>query len=312
MSDTWSIPGTTFVLVYIVLLALAWFIGSALIRSLDRRVARVDGEGPAADATVEDLALLAGGPVRVVQAAVARLLDAGVLRMSRDRRLATTGRAPVGDLDEEVVYAVETLAAPTPLSVMAKFRDSRAIRDLLVAAQRRGLLHDPAAVRRRRTLALVLVGAVVVLGLARLAAGIARGAPIGFLVVLVVVGAVLAVRRAMVSTRRTTRRGRATLAAARAEAERVRATRAPAAWAAAGAPADGVARGPVLAGALGVAGLVAVGGFAMYPDNEVAGLLAGPNGVTGGGGGDGGSSSDSSSGSSGGGGSSCGGGGCGG
>lgn len=299
MGNTWGISGLAFLGIYGVLLVACACVAPILLGRLDRRVARTDGDGPAPDATVEDLALVAGGPVRLVQAAVARLLEAGLLRIGRDRRLTATGRPPIGELDADVVDAVaSTPAGVTPSGVAMRMRGAASVRDLEVAAQRRGLLHDPAAVARCKNVAWLVVGLVVVLGLVRLAAGVARGTPVVFLVILVVFAVGVAVTIAGFSTRRPTRKGRATVAAARSTTYR---------------PAFATDRswGPVAGGALGVAGLVAVGGLAMYPDEEIAGLLAMPSGG-GGGGYDGGGSSCGGSSSCGGGGGGCGGGGGGG
>ncbi|MEJ2886265.1 TIGR04222 domain-containing membrane protein [Actinomycetospora aeridis] len=301
MGNTWGISGPAFLGIYALLLVASALVAPVLVRRLDWRVARRDGEAPAPDATVEDLALLAGGPARLVQAAIARLVEGGVLRVGRDRHLTVTGRAPIGELDEDVVDAVaSTPTGVTPMGVTMRMRGAASIRDLREASRRRGLFHDPAAVARCRTVAFVVVGLVVVLGLARLAAGIARGASIVFLVILVLVAVGVVLTVAVVPKDRPTLRGRATVAAARATTYRP-------------VFASDRAWGPVAAGALGVAGLVAVGGFAMYPNDELSGLLAGPSmsggGGYDGGGSDGGSSCGGSSSCGGGGGGGCGGGG---
>ncbi|MHC1562285.1 TIGR04222 domain-containing membrane protein [Actinomycetospora sp. C-140] len=302
MGPTWGISGPLFLLVYVVLLVAAAIVGPMLRRSLDRRSARDHGEAAAPDASVEDLALLAGGRRRLVEAAIARLVEGGVLRVSTDRRLGFTGRPPIGELDETVVGAVEARPSTTA-GIVARTTPSAAVRDLETGAQRRGLLHDPAAVRRTKTIGTIAAVAVFVLGVARVAAGIARDAAVGVLVVLVVVAAVVSFTTLFVSTRRVTPRGTATLSQAWSREMQSRTG---------GAPAHGRAPGAVLAGSLGVAGLVAVFGLSSYPDPQLAGLLAAPVGG-GGGGWDGGSDGGSSCGSScGGGGGGCGGGGGGG
>ena len=277
MEDTWGIPGPAFLGIFVLLLLGAALVAPLALRALDRRVARADGDTPAPDVTVEDLALLAGGQVRLIHAAIARLVEAGVLRVGHDRSLGATGRPAIGELDEAVLDAVTAYptTAGTTVTTM-RMRDAPVVRDLQAAAQRRGLFHDPAAVTRRKNLAFAVVGAVEVLGLARLAAGIARGAPIVLLVILIVFGAFAALSIVLFSVRRPTLKGRATLAAAQTAVHRP-------SWSSEREP------GTVMAGALGVAGLVAVGGFAMYPDAQLSTLLAAPSG--GGGGSDGGGSS---------------------
>lgn len=295
MGDTWGVPGPVFLGVYVLLLLGAGLTAPLMLRALDRRAARDGGEASAPDVTVEDLALLAGGPARLVHAAIARLLEGGVLRVGRDRHLTSTGRPAIGELDEAVVDAVAaTPAGATPTATVMRMRGAPVVGDLEAAARRRGLFHDPAAVARRKNIALAVIGVVGVLGLARLAAGIARSAPVVLLVVLLVLTVCVAFSVLLFATRRPTPKGRATLFAARSTLHRP-------------AFATDRARGPVAAGTLGVAGLVAVGGFALYPDEELAGLLAAPTGGGGGGGGFVGGSSCSSGSSCGGGGGGCGG-----
>jgi uncharacterized protein (TIGR04222 family) len=294
VGDTWGIPGPVFLGLFVVLAVVAWLVGPLARWSLDRRAARAAG-GARVTPSVEELALLAGGRKRLIETAIARLVDGGVLRISHQRHLTPTGRPPVGDLDEAVVGAVESHPAMSTNGVLLRVHHGAAVRAIEDGARAKGLLHDPAAVRRSKHLAVGALGLVELLGVLRLAAGIARGASVAFLVVLIVlVGVLTLVTLVAVPLHRPTPRGRETLARHRSPTM---------------APAGGVS-GTATAGAFGVAGLVALGGFAMFPDPQVASLLAAPS--FGGGGSDsGGSDSGGDSGSSCG--SSCGGGGgCGG
>jgi uncharacterized protein (TIGR04222 family) len=286
VGDTWGIPGPVFLGLFVVLVVVAWLVGPLARWNLDRRAAR----GTPVTPSLEELALLAGGRKRLIETAIARLVDGGVLRISHQRHLTPTGRPPVGDLDEAVVGAVESHPAMSTNGVLLRVHHGAAVRAIEDGARAKGLLHDPDAVRRSKHLAVGALGLVELLGVLRLAAGIARGASVAFLVVLVVIVAVITlVTVVAVPLHRPTPLGRETLARYRNPAM---------------APAGGTSR-TAMAGEFGVAGLVALGGFAMFPDPQVASLLAAPS--FGGGG-------DSGSGDSGGGdsGSSGGGGGCGG
>ncbi|GAA4732483.1 hypothetical protein [Actinomycetospora chibensis] len=93
MGDTWGIPGPTFVMIYFWLIVLSLLVAPLALRALDRRVARADGDAPAPDVTVEDLALLAGGQVRLIHAAIARLVEGG-RPARRPRPVAQRHRPP--------------------------------------------------------------------------------------------------------------------------------------------------------------------------------------------------------------------------
>lgn len=289
MTDTWGISGGAFLALDV--LALLAVVGLSVLLSRDLDRAATTGDRPVGDPDVEELALLAGGRVRVVQTAVARLVDAGVLRVARDRELTATGAPPRGELDTAVAAAV--VARPrgaTTATVVSDVREHPVFPALEKAAVARGLVHPPAAVRARRRLVALVLLALAAVGVARIAAGLAHGRPVAFLVVLVVITVVAAGVTAAASSLRPTPRGTATLRAARTGL---------------GAGA-GRAPSSTVAGVGGVAALVAVGGFAMYPDQEISSLLAAPAG--GGSGGDAGGSSCGGSSCGGG----CGGGGCGG
>lgn len=311
MRFLWGVPGPAFLVLYLVLLIAAFVTGPLLARRLDVGAARRDGDGALPDPTVEELALAAGGPVRLVQTAVARLVDADVLRVGRDRALRTTGRPPASPLDRAVVDAVAGRRSATTATLTKELVRHRAVDELVAAAHRRGIVHDRAALRGPRTIAVLVAVAVLLFGVLRLV-GSAPGAPIGFLVFLVLACAVVVVPTAAstASTLRVTRRGSATLAAARASSP-TRPMR-PTAATRPTAPPGQESQGALLAG-MGVAGLVAVGGMAAYPDDEVSSLLAAPSGGGfGGGGGGGGGGDGGGGGGCGGGGGGCGGGGGGG
>lgn len=304
MGPTWGVPGPLFLLL--------WFppvVVAAFLPRLALVAARWGPrEEPDPTVTPQQLGALVAGPDRLVAASVAGLLEQGRLRMDGSRRLATVV-GPVrpeddpglSDVDVEVLNRAHS--PRTAGWLVSGARSSAVVAEVDGQLVARGLLRDPAEMRRRARWALLPFGLLMVLGLARLGSGLGRSASVGFLVPLLVVAAFVAVAahpRAR-ARRVVTPRGRATVDAARAHVRRVRS-------------AGPTAAGPVLGGA---ALLVAIGGFAAFPDPELAGLLT-PALVGGGGGYDGGSSCSSSSCSSsssscGGGGSSCGGGGgCGG
>ena len=281
MAPTWGIPGPLFLLLWFPLVVLTAFVPRLAL------VAARGGPREAPDPTVtpQQLGALVAGGDRVAAASVAGLLERGRLRMDGSRRLATVV-GPVrpeddpglSDVDVEVLNRAHS--PRTAAWLVAGVRSSAVVAEIDEQLVARGLLRDPAAMRRRARWALLPFGLVMVLGLARLGSGLGRSASVGFLIPLLVVAAFVAVvahprARAL---RVVTPRGRATVDDARAHAWRARSA------------------GPLLGGA---ALLVAIGGFAAFPDPELAGLLT-PALVGGGssGGSDGGSWSDSGSSSS--------------
>ncbi|MCD2190890.1 TIGR04222 domain-containing membrane protein [Actinomycetospora soli] len=297
MAPTWGISGPAFLGLWLVLAVVTLVLPHVARATAGRRP---PGREPDLTLTPAQLGVLAGGEDRAAAASIAGLLESGRLRADDSRRLCTVvgpvrpeDDPQLSDLDVRVLRDATTPRAASAL--VATVRHAPEVGELGEQLVARGLLHDPAAVRRRLRRAWIPFGLVVVLGLARLAAGLGRGASVGFLMALLVVVGVVALVSRPRSLRVLTPRGQATLDAARASARQVRPP------VAAGPP--GVA--PWLgAGAL----LVAVGGFAAFPDPALAALLVPP--VAFGGGGGGGDVGSSCGGSSCG--SSCGGGGCGG
>ncbi|WP_433800510.1 TIGR04222 domain-containing membrane protein [Actinomycetospora sp. CA-084318] len=298
MAATWGITGPAFLGLWL-LLAVVTLVLPHLARATAGR--RPPGRDPDLTLTPAQLGVLAGGDDRAAAASIAGLLESGRLRADDSRRLCTVvgpvrpeDDPQLSDLDVRVLRDATTPRAASAL--VATVRHAPEIGELGEQLVARGLLHDPAAIRRRVRRAWIPFGLVVVLGIARLAAGLGRGASVGFLVALLVVVGVVALVTRPRSLRVLTPRGRATLDAARAGARQV--------------------RRPVTAGPPGVAPwlgagalLVAVGGFAAFPDPALAALLVPPVAFGGGGGDGGGGDGGSSCGSCG---SGCGGGGCGG
>ncbi|WP_206788844.1 TIGR04222 domain-containing membrane protein [Amycolatopsis sp. MtRt-6] len=301
MADPWGISGPDFVVLYIALLGAALLVRVIVSGVVTRRAMRVGAASPGPPPTVYQLAFLAGGPDRAVDAAIAALVERGQLRVNSYQQVSQAGTRPAEPLERAVFEAARL---KTTATLRAIGRRSAAMRALEEGLDRRGLLVSAAAKRQARTFGLLLQLGVLAFGVVRLVNGIALGRPVGILVFLVLVAAVLAVvaavRRAKTGARQPSAAGYRVLGQVRA--------------AASGPVPAGMLAGGVLLG--GAAAAVALGGWAMYPDEELSAALAPPM-TSSGGGSSGASGSSCSSGSSCGsgssGGSSCGGGGgCGG
>ena len=302
MDDPWGISGPDFVVLYIVLLGAVLLIRVIVAGVASSRALRAGNAPPGPPPTVYQLAFLAGGPDRATDAAIAALVERGQLRVNSYKQISQAGARPAEPLERAVADVAQL---KTTATIRAQVRGSAAMRALEDGLDQRGLLASAAAKRQARTFGLVLQLAVLVFGVARLVNGISLGRPVGVLVFLVLVAAVLtivaAARRSKTGARQPSAAGQRLLGQARSAASGP-------------VPAGALAGGVLLGGAVAA---VALGGLAMYPDEELSAALMPPAGSFGGGGGSSGgsscsSSSSCSSGSSCGGGGGCGGGGCGG
>ncbi|WP_409493285.1 TIGR04222 domain-containing membrane protein [Amycolatopsis sp. cmx-11-12] len=312
MEDTWGIPGPTFLAIYGALLVfplvvgLLWTIAVKLGRTTPR--AAVSGPEP----TVYELAYLAGGPDRVVDTAIAALVNRGTLRVSSLRKLQLAGPEPADPIEKAVAKAARPGHNSTTRGIRDRLRMSGPMQALAKDLEARGLVVVDKTPQIRQVVFSIYLGALI-LGVVRLIAGIASDHPVGFLIFLVIVaGIATLLARAARNKRvgpRPTSEGDRVLHRARSLHGRER--------------KRGIAHDPSMGGAAGGALLggaavaVAFGGLALYPDEELSAALIPPplSGGFGGGGSSGGGSTCSSGGGSScssGGGSSCGGGGCGG
>ncbi|WP_033291698.1 TIGR04222 domain-containing membrane protein [Amycolatopsis jejuensis] len=283
MEQPWGLSGPQFLLIYgpalalVVIVQLAW-----------PPIARAVRKQPPADVRspldVYQLAYLAGGPHRTVDAAIASLLERGLLRVSTKGQLtAIAAGSPAGWVESAVHEACRGTAQTT-----AQLRKSGSVAPAVQAIGRdlegRGLTLPSSMFNRFYTRLVLVYVALFAVGLIRSINGGTLHRPNEFLNGLLIATAMLAmftlILRGNTKTR-PTRAGRGIVAYARTD------TKARKAY-------GGVAF-------VGAASLVALGGIALYPDHATsAALKSGAGSSSGGdGGGDGG-------------GSGCGGGGCGG
>lgn len=289
MQRPWGLSGPEFLQLYWIGLALAVLV-AVIVRV---RVRAGHSVQPVRSLDMDELAYLAGGPKRVVETAVARLLTSGELRTSRRGAVQVTSSPhSVNPVDRAVIADSQRYTNRTVnLLIPAVARDG-----VVLAIGRRleemGLVVQPEVAKSALRKGSIALWVLLVIGVARWVTGLAIDAPIGWLSVqLVITGALI-----FLLTRRgkhvRTSKGNRVLDEARTTS-RARA---------------GASDEALYAGA---AGLVLFGGLAVHPDLAVrSSLLASSAGTSTGYTGYGGCSSGSSSCSSG---SSCGGGGgCGG
>ncbi|MFC7613903.1 TIGR04222 domain-containing membrane protein [Actinokineospora soli] len=188
-----------------------------------------------------------------METAVARLLDLGKLRASRNGAVRVVAGATATDaVDRAVLTDAERYANRTISLLVDRVGRDDAVQAVRTSLVVKGLLVDGGAMRAR--LAAVPALVLLVVGIARWVNGVAQGYPVGWLSLGLVVTAVVAVLlyRAPISNR--TYAGERLLKEAR------------------GAGRSGVGTEAALLGGATVA--VLFGGLAAYPDPEVSTALA--------------------------------------
>ncbi|MFY1699507.1 MULTISPECIES: TIGR04222 domain-containing membrane protein [unclassified Solwaraspora] len=177
--DTWGIPGPTFLALFGFAAAILLVVNVAyrLLALAGREQTRPD------ELTGTEVAYLAGGVARAVQAALGALRTAGAIDVAAGGRLSAPGPLPAGA--DDLTATVHRCA-----------REQRRVRDLpdnIWVRQSLDRLHDRLTDRdllvppARRTTARWLGAAMLALtgvGVLRLIAGMSTGRPIGYLMLL--------------------------------------------------------------------------------------------------------------------------------
>lgn len=246
----WGLSGPEFLQLYWIGLALAVLV--AIVVRMRVRAGR--STLPARSLDVDELAYLAGGPRRVVETAIARLLTAGELRTSRRGTVqATASTKSINPVDRAVVTDAQRYTNRT-LSLMIP---SLTKDDSVTAIGRRledmGLVVNPDVLKSALRKGSILLWVLLAIGVARWVNGIAIGADIGWLTLQLAITPVLIY---LVS-----RRGKIVRTA---KGDRVLET---------ARTAGGRATGSDDLAFAGAAGLVAFGGLAVYPDLAVRSSL---------------------------------------
>ncbi|MBB4905166.1 TIGR04222 domain-containing membrane protein [Actinophytocola algeriensis] len=130
---------------------------------------------------VTELGFLGGGPVNAVQVAVARLAEAGLVRVNRSGQVsATSGALSTGHPLDDAVLAQVT----KPRMVAAIVRRAPVEKQVTAIGEslvRRGLLVAPSAAIRARRLGPLLLYVVFVAGIVRWINGAGNYLPVGYL-----------------------------------------------------------------------------------------------------------------------------------
>lgn len=265
--------GGPFLQLYLLLMLIA-FIGSLWLR----RSLRERGAGSGANALdAFELAYLADGPTRCTDAVVTRLLQDDLAVWDADAgKLRLKGR--VSDLDPPLDGIAKCIAVDGKPADLVK-RSAPVLETVRKRLIGRGLCLDDAQIARVRWLGCLPLYAVMGLGVAKMLVGASRDKPIGFLVFLTIV---LAVITLVLWIKRPARTRAGDRALSAAQKRHKRAARAP--------------RGEELALAVALGGTAILGStaYASYhqarhpPSSSDGGSSSGDSGSSSDGGGDGG------------------------
>ncbi|MEO6085020.1 MAG: TIGR04222 domain-containing membrane protein [Umezawaea sp.] len=203
------------------------------------------GSEPARVVDIDELAYLAGGPRRVVEASITRLIEAEALRSTRRGTVGLIGKPKVVNaVDRAVVEDAGRYSRRTLNLMMATVAQHQSVQAIATRLGELGMLIEPAMAKRTLRVGVLPMVVLFAIGVIRWVNGIAIGAPIGWLTLqLVVTGALVALLVRSGSIRRTAKGDRA-LEDARSG----------------GRPQDVE---PAVGGAVG---LVALGGLSAHPD----------------------------------------------
>lgn len=212
---TWGISGPAFLAIYAGLLAAAWLI----VWVASRRVgARADPDAATRDLPPLEMAMLNGGPALVTAVAATSLRTAGVIGPGAGNNTLAVLRPLEGEA-EPIERHLYDLVAGNPgtsaVRLSPKHAKGPAMRALEKRMRYHGLLPNDRELARLR-LVVVVPGGLLVLGLARLVAGLAADKPVLFLLVLLAVNAYL-LRVAARARPSVTARGRRLLRRVRRE-----------------------------------------------------------------------------------------------
>ncbi len=185
-----------FLQLYLALMVVAVLVAIGL-----RRTARDTGSAGGERPGPYDLAYLAGGAPRCVDAAVAQMLGDGSLRWDEASKTLKL-EVPAAQLPPPLNAVARCVAADgRPEQVLR--RAGVALASVQKSLQARALWLDDAAAWRARLLSAMPLLVVGILGLAKMLVGASRGKPIGFLIVLTVILALVALGFLLVRPGRT-------------------------------------------------------------------------------------------------------------
>ena len=184
--------GAEFLIFYGFGLLVSWLLGHAIVWWI-----RPQGSAGYVD-NPNDLALLSGQKDRLGEAAVARMLDRGLLSLEGRKRLVRNGGAPSDPVEAEIM----ALGARTSWNKVSRAVRGQAdhLRERLVM---RGLMTEKVDAWTTGLAAAVPMFALFALGVAKYFTGVSRDRPVGLLIIALILTVVFLLMRVFGTDRRT-------------------------------------------------------------------------------------------------------------
>lgn len=180
-----DLTGGPFLALYMIVLVLAGLLSVWLptVLRTPGRPGRIDN--------LDELAMLSGGPVRLAEAAMARLLASGQL-LQQGKRSFLAQNPVAGETAVERTILHKAQPAVWPVIIRAVMPEVKAVERRLAA---KGLMLDSGALLRLRLIAAAPLLLALGFGSTKLIIGVERGRPVAFLAVLLLVTVFLAIVR---------------------------------------------------------------------------------------------------------------------
>lgn len=180
-----DLTGGPFLALYTVVLVLAGLLSLWLPAALREpgRSGRIDN--------LDELAMLSGGPVRLADAAMARLLASGqLLQQGKGSFIAQNPLAGETAVERTILHTSQP--ATWPVIIRAVMPEVKAVQRRLAA---KGLMLDSGALLRLRLIAAAPLLLALGFGATKVLIGVERGRPVAFLAILLLVTVFLAIVR---------------------------------------------------------------------------------------------------------------------
>jgi len=191
--DTWGISGSAFLAIFAALFAATW----VFVRwRRERIMSTTEVPGGVPTLGSYEAAMLCGGGKLVLAVAASRLKERGLVSLnSSGKRVVVTGELQPDDDEVEACVYASIKDASLPAS---KLLDQKRAQPVLAPIRARlrdlGLMPTEEQITRMRR-EVLWFAPVIVLGIARLVAGLHNHRPVGFLVVLLVAASFAALTR---------------------------------------------------------------------------------------------------------------------
>ncbi|MBP2334610.1 uncharacterized protein (TIGR04222 family) [Saccharothrix coeruleofusca] len=213
MQRPWGLSGPEFLDLYWIALAVV----TAFALLLRVRLRGTRASAPAGAPGLYELAYLSGGPRRAVETSVARLIDTGALRLTRDNTVQVVGSpVPADPVDQAVLADAGRYRKRTLTLLVPSVCEHEAVRALAARLSEVDMLVPPEVAKSKLRLGVAPMALLLVVGVARWVGELLAGVPVGWLTLLLALTGVLIALLGKAAPLTRTAKGSAAVAGARA------------------------------------------------------------------------------------------------